>query len=162
MLFIVMNRRIASKITFNYSGDSDFAIISITDVNSEENVFDENNNHLVGICRVKFDDVDFGDKNCITSDDAKKILSFVDSKVGKVSFIIVQCEAGISRSAGVCAGLMKIYNGDDFEIFDNPKYCPNMSCYRTILETYFGSYNEEEANNKFLHNVEIAREYEDW
>lgn len=162
MRFIVKGRKSSREFTFSYSGSAYFAIISITDVGSKNNIFNSNNKHLVDVCRVSFDDVDFGQENCITVADAKKILSFVDNNIDKVSFIIVQCEAGISRSAGVCAGLMKIYNGDDFEIFDNPKYCPNMSCYRTILETYFGSYNEEEANNKFLHNVEIARKYEGW
>lgn len=157
-----MNRKSASKLTFDYSGDSDFAIVSITDVNTNDNVFDKNNKYLSGVCRVKFDDVDFGEENCITVDDAKKILSFVESKIDKVSFIVVQCEAGISRSAGVCAGLMKIYNGDDFEIFDNPRYAPNMSCYRMILETYYGAYNSKEAEEKFWHNVEVTRKYEGW
>jgi hypothetical protein len=123
MRFIVKGRKSSREFTFSYSGSAYFAIISITDVGSKNNIFNSNNKHLVDVCRVSFDDVDFGQENCITVEDAKKILSFVNNNIDKVSFIIVQCEAGISRSAGVCAGLMKIYNGDDFEI------CMPLNCY---------------------------------
>lgn len=47
--------------------------------------------------------------------------------------VIVHCDAGTSRSAGVAAAILKAYTGDDSQIFDNPKYKPNMLCYRTVL-----------------------------
>ena len=34
----------------------------------------------------------------------------------------------------LAAALMKYFNGDDSPIFDNPQYCPNMRCYRMVLE----------------------------
>ena len=52
--------------------------------------------------------------------------------------MIIQCDAGVSRSAGVAGALMKYYNGDDSEIFENPKYRPNMRCYRTMLNELEG------------------------
>lgn len=50
----------------------------------------------------------------------------------KINLIICQCEAGISRSAGVAGALSKVLNKDDSKIFED--YCPNMLVYRTVLE----------------------------
>lgn len=48
--------------------------------------------------------------------------------------IIVHCDAGISRSAGVAAAIMLWKTGDDSPIFDSGRYYPNMWCYRKTLE----------------------------
>lgn len=70
----------------------------------------------------------------IQKEDAKKIATFVMANKHNGKYFIVQCDAGVSRSAGVAAALMKYFNGDDSPIFDNPQYCPNMRCYRMVLE----------------------------
>ena len=54
----------------------------------------------------------------------------------KVDTIIVHCNAGISRSSGVCAAIMKAMTGDDSLIFENPKYLPNTTCYKVVLEEF--------------------------
>lgn len=41
-----------------------------------------------------------------------------------VNRIIIHCDAGVSRSAGIGAALNKYFNGRDQFYFDN--YCPNM------------------------------------
>lgn len=48
--------------------------------------------------------------------------------------IIVHCDAGISRSSGIAAAILKAYTGDDSQIFNSPRYVPNMRCYRVLLE----------------------------
>ena len=68
----------------------------------------------------------------IQKEDAKKIATFVMANKHNGKYFIVQCDAGVSRSAGVAA-LMKYFNRDDSPIFDNPQYCPNMRCYRMVL-----------------------------
>ena len=50
------------------------------------------------------------------------------------SYVIVHCDAGISRSSGVAAAILKAKTGDDSQIFNSPKYRPNMRCYRIILD----------------------------
>jgi protein-tyrosine phosphatase len=140
-----MSRRDASKYTFSSECIFDCIIVSITDAGSSSNNFNEENNYVKAILPLQFDDVDYGQKNCITSEDARMIIDFVLKWINKVNLVIVHCEAGVSRSAGVCAALMKIFNGSDFEIFNKPRYIPNMSCYRAILESYFKSYNSKEA-----------------
>ena len=80
----------------------------------------------------------------MTKNDAKKIIDFVNKWYNKVDVIIVHCNAGISRSSGVCAGIMKCFTGDDSQIYDNPYYHPNTLCYNLILQEY---YKEGEKNN---------------
>lgn len=157
-----MNKRNACKYTYSPECIFDCIIISITDVGSSPNYFNKENKYVKAILPLQFDDVDYGQDNCITSEDARMIIDFVSKWINKVDLIIVHCEAGISRSAGVCSALMKIFNGSDFEIFDNPRYAPNMTCYRAVLESYFGSYNSKEAEEKFLHNISVTKEYEGW
>lgn len=48
--------------------------------------------------------------------------------------VIVHCDAGISRSSGIAAAILKAKTGDDSQIFNSPKYRPNMRCYRTVLK----------------------------
>lgn len=70
----------------------------------------------------------------IQREDAKNIAIFVMANKNNGKNFIIQCDAGISRSAGVAAALMKYFNEDDSPIFNNPQYCPNMRCYRMVLE----------------------------
>lgn len=155
MNFQVLSREKAKR--FSYKPDiNNCIIISITDVFSPSNQFAANS-HIKGICRVKFDDVEFGEPNCITSEDSQRIINFVNDHINDIDEIIVHCEAGVSRSAGVCAALMQIINGDDSPIFDNPKFCPNMSCYRSVMETYYGTYNKKCADEKTKHNIDVWR-----
>ena len=155
MLFKVMNRFAASDYS-KLTNIPKTIIISITDIDASENEFHENN-QIIDILRLQFYDCEFGETGHITKEDGKKIIEFVNKHMNNIEQIVVHCEGGVSRSAGVCAALMKILTNDDWEIFNNAKYCPNMTCYRTVLETYYGSYNETEANEKIKHNIKIWR-----
>ena len=135
--FTVMSREQAKNYTFSEQEKVPYIMISINDANSMLNMF-KADPMLKGVCFLCFNDVDNGFL-AMQKKDAKKILQFVDEHIFDISEIIVHCGAGISRSAGVCAALMKILTLCDNQIFDSPKYKPNMHCYRTILDAYFGS-----------------------
>jgi len=64
-------------------------------------------------------------------DDAVTLLRFVRSHIENIELIICQCEAGISRSAGVAAALSRLYNNDDAFFFEN--YIPNTDVYRALI-----------------------------
>ena len=55
--------------------------------------------------------------------------------MNQVDFICVNCEAGISRSAGIAGALSKIYNKEDSYYFKH--FCPNMFVYTSILKEYY-------------------------
>lgn len=131
MNVIVMDRVDAIRYSYRPQ-EQKSAVISISSpaFSYREHIYPSPYNGIVSVLRLCFDDVD-GGKDCITESDAEAVKRFVNAHKDKL--IIVHCDAGISRSAGIAAALMKFYNGDDTPIFDNPKYCPNMLCYRTML-----------------------------
>ena len=124
----------------------DFKYISIT-IGTDENIKLSDDKNRVDRLDLLFDDLDttkYNDKDLtdlykeykpklFNKDMATKILEFVDKYKGLT--IVVNCEAGVSRSAGVGAALSKIYNNDDNWFFKNR--CPNMLVYRTILNKYY-------------------------
>lgn len=132
----VMDRFSAQEYSAQKHSDSSI-IISITDKAAPENELNNNDfNGVQDIIRLKFDDVDKGE-SAITDADAVNIAQFVKKWNGKIHSIIVHCEAGVSRSAGVAAAIMKyIYNNDE-TIFNSYRYCPNMLCYRKVLNALY-------------------------
>ena len=67
---------------------------------------------------------------------AGQIVEFVRGalKIGRLELIVCQCEAGISRSAGVAAGLAKCINGDDAYFFKH--FLPNSLVYSLIVKEW--------------------------
>ena len=133
MKFLVMSEREILK----YNVKEPHIIISIFSPSKTGKAFIPYRPNCLEILYLEFYDLDKDtgqfpyDRFLFNHIDAKNILNFVEKYRDKISLIICQCEAGISRSAGVAGALSKILNGDDTEIFK--KYLPNMLVYRTIL-----------------------------
>jgi hypothetical protein len=71
---------------------------------------------------------------CFSNSQAREIVEFVlADRTGK---IVVHCDAGISRSAGVAAAVAKFLTGSDECIFGNKRYIPNRYVYRKLLNTF--------------------------
>ena len=137
MILRVMNRHTAKKHSYNHNIPKTL-IISINEWDDELNRFDRRNPNLIAVLPLQFDDVDGNNPMSMTKEDARKIINFVNMHIDKVEEIVVHCKAGQSRSAGTCAALMRILLGDDRDIFESPKYTPNMHCYNTVLNAYYG------------------------
>jgi len=133
MKFLVMSEREI----LNYNVKEPHIIISIKSPDSNRPIIPYRPNCLE-ILYLEFHDLDgvhfpsSVDYELISSSQAKKVWEIVNIYKDKISLIICQCEAGISRSAGVAGALSKVLNGKDTEIFK--KYLPNMLVYRTILK----------------------------
>jgi len=133
MEFLVLNREQIEQ----YDTNKKHVVISICDPEANPvEIF--LNNPPEGILHLRFPDFDREWKgykyNYLLFDkyNAKDILKFVNRYKDEIELIIINCEAGISRSAGVAGALSKILNGDDSYFFKH--YLPNMLVYRTILE----------------------------
>lgn len=119
--------------------DTATLLISITAHGLEKaNVRANSKNNIQKILFLEFDDTD-NDKDGIQRKDATRIRTFLIKNIPKynIDTILVNCNAGQSRSAGVAAALMYYFNNDDTPIFGNYKYTPNMKCYRTVLNRIF-------------------------
>ncbi len=90
------------------------------------------------ILSLSFDDLTQEDnpKFCMQESDGKKVAEFVNEYYDDVDLIIVHCDGGISRSAGVGAAIMRVKEGDDFPLFDSQTKHPNMTCYLRTLKGF--------------------------
>ena len=156
MLFRVMSR--SDAITYSYHHFPErTVIISINDAIGPRAHFADND-QIIDVLSLFFDDVDRPNKDAITDSDAEKIVDFVNRYKNTVDQVVVHCSAGISRSAGVAAALMNMLGQDDSVIFDNPVYCPNMTCYRAVLNAANLPIVENEVQEKEELNIQRWRE----
>lgn len=97
-----------------------------------------NNPNVIRIRYFEFDDVltdyDFPYNYAITKKDSERIAKFVINYKDKIEQIIVHCDMGISRSAGVAAAIAKYLNLNNDRFFKEP-YHPNKTCYDMVLSS---------------------------
>lgn len=114
------------------------AIISINTPGDELNTFAKRDD-IVDVLYLSFHDIGMRDKEGVqmTEADAKKVVDFVIkcNKLG-VEELWVHCDGGISRSSGVAAAILKHLTGSDEKIFNSPRFCPNLTCYRLVLNKF--------------------------
>ena len=141
------------------SHNENAAVISISNY-GEEFVDVRNNpkNGIEALCQVHFNDVEAEMRNCMTDRDAANIASFVKEVSEKKDRLIVQCGYGVSRSAGVAAAILMHLTGNDSEIWRNPKYRPNITCYRKMMTAFHEVIDEQELKLK----VAVNRRYYVW
>lgn len=123
-------------------------VISITDNKSDFPEIDSTDKCL-GILRLKFGDVDdhkFADRmgvSLFNGEQAQAILGFVKAHYNDVETIIVNCDAGISRSSGVALAIHRIFNLRPEEISANPKFHPNFHVVNTLQRVFYRQAMEE-------------------
>ena len=125
-----------------------FIVISIFDSRSYPPVIGKSTN-CIGILQLCFDDVchDFGDiegEVCINSKQGKLIADFVLTYKNRAELIICQCEAGISRSAGVAAAISDYLLEDSTRFYKNSGgpngyFIPNKMVYRSVIDGLLGT-----------------------
>ena len=154
----IMSRKKAKRESYRVSVPT--VIISITDVSSNDVVF-ARNSRIKDVLRMKFDDECGGHINEMSVEQAQKIAEFVRKWESRISQIIVHCEAGVSRSAGVAAAIMKYIADDDISVFENPEYIPNMTCYRKVMEVFYGvPMDEFEIIKRVKTNLEVRKAHQ--
>jgi len=138
----VMSRRNAVLYCGQKNPDKS-VMISISDprmVYNDEPFISEDNG-ITDMLKLSFSDADgkgldvYGnpveESDLMTDEDARKVAAFVYAH--QDVYILVHCDAGISRSAGVAAAILKHFTGDDSAVFNSGRHYPNMWCYRKTL-----------------------------
>lgn len=148
MKIVILNRLMAEKVDGDL--DAPHAIISITDPREEDaNV--GNHPQCKGVLFLKFRDFDLermspwtkADLERIYPDEAmtelqaEEVVRFVRDMQDSIKALVIHCDAGVSRSAGMGAALAKCINGDDQWVFDSPLYLPNMYVYRLVFNAWW-------------------------
>lgn len=82
---------------------------------------------------LEFDDMTEGEPHCMTAEDANKIVEFVKSTSLPIT---VQCEGGVSRSAGVAAAIEEFYNKTVSDLWEDGVHTPNEWCYKLVLNAF--------------------------
>lgn len=90
------------------------------------------------VLRLSFFDISetVGNTTPMSEVQANEVFQFVSKWKDDIGLIVVHCEAGISRSAGVAAALSKWINDDDMFFFET--YCPNNLVYNRVLHAIYG------------------------
>jgi predicted protein tyrosine phosphatase len=127
------------------------AIISITDPKYDLPEF-EPNECRIAVLGQRFYDIDFSKKiiaddeseirrlygfGLFTDEQADEIVAFVRQHQKRIKLMLVHCDAGVSRSSGVAAAILKATTGSDERIFNDRRYLPNMWVYRKVLNAWY-------------------------
>lgn len=112
-----------------------YAVISISDEIRNLPLI-KVNRHFKAVLQMAFHDIDGPCGNYVqfNSDMARRIADFVYEIKDKVAYLIVHCDAGISRSAGVAAAIANHFFHDDMRYFrSNGRFLPNRLVYRLMI-----------------------------
>ena len=131
---IALSREKAIRLSYSDFND-DKIIISIRDPNKVKPEFNINNSSIKDILYLSFFDISeetksiFGGYESMSPIDAILIRDFVLKWQNEIDTIWVQCEMGMSRSAGIAAAIMEHFDIDSKEILESNQYYPNRLCY---------------------------------
>jgi len=134
----------------NYIGHINYALISIHDPSDYPVTLSYDNKRIAAHVE-SFRDVEDGSfggakfEYSITDEQALSIAQFVKRYKNNIKLLVVNCEAGMSRSAGVGAAISQYYNSNNEELYKY--YTPNSTCYRKVYNALLSD-NEQEIINK--------------
>lgn len=148
MLVKVMSRAQAERFATQRHGKTS-AIVSIRSTWDRElpRLPINDKNKIRAVCPIAADDTDafvnarYGiavDNGLMSASAARAIANFCEKWHDQVDMLIVHCDGGVSRSAGVAAAILRWFTGDDSDIFRSRSKYPNMWCYTRVLDAFRG------------------------
>lgn len=145
------------------------AIVSITSTGHNVPQFD---GRLVRrVVRLKFDDAlgwdHYKDAVPMSRGQAEEIVSFVRDVEGMPVPLpmIVHCDGGVSRSAGVAAALLDLFGDlgvDGRSVWLDGRFVPNEWCYARVMEAGGRPVTEERLRALVMDNVSAVNHRYDW
>lgn len=145
------------------------AIVSISSTDRNVPQFDDKLAQRV--LKLKFDDVlgrnDYKDAVPMSKEQAEEIVSFVSDIEGmdEPLPIIVHCDGGVSRSAGVASALLDLFGGfgiDGRSVWLDGKFMPNEWCYAQVMEAGGKPVTEEQLRSLVMDNISAINHRYDW
>lgn len=154
--FIILDRPGAVRYCYKKHEDKSI-IVSINSSNSKAaHLTKTKKNGIIAVLPLWFDDITHSIDGYVLFDDsmARNIIQFVNTWKDEADTFVVHCDAGISRSAAVCAAIRRYLGFEDMSIFDNYMYNPNPLVYYTMMEQIKDEYDPKEDDEKFSINSE--------
>lgn len=146
MQLLVMNRNEIEDYNMQ-ENKYDSIVISISDIGRfEPFITPSERNKITKVLSLKFNDTELDDEisGGIEDRHVEAIYNFILDYLDRVEMVIVQCEKGESRSAGVAKALKEVFEIEDNEI--DPEYIkyalhvgfkiPNRLVYSKVLERF--------------------------
>lgn len=133
--------------------DNNIKIITVSSYKNDIEFID-NKNKLV----LNFDDVTVQKDNSFDRDNAKKISDFVKKIDFKKEILYVACDSGVSRSSAIASAILRKYGEDEYIIWNDCKYHPNLLVYKILCEEFnlsnskFRLKRKEKMSTKALKN----------
>ena len=118
------------------------AVISIRDPDKDPVKFNPANHSIKAKLYLSFYDIDekttdvFKGFEPMAESDAGKICEYINYWQDKVDEIWVNCEAGVSRSAGIALAIAEYLNMDTSFITENSLMTPNKLCYDLVKDAF--------------------------
>lgn len=109
---------------------------------------------------LHLDIVDTATDRGITARDALAIAIFVQKSVAKgKNHVVIHSDQGISRSAGIAAGLMRAYHMDTKRIINDGHFCINGRCYEYVCRAFHLSVTQKTIESDVTRNHQMHRLY---
>lgn len=137
---LIMSRKQLKE--YKWDKEKKYGVVSISRPDEEVGWL-KLEDYIVGIIRLGFFDVEETfdvEVFAMPEDDAEAVVDFCNMIMPSIDTLIVQCDAGISRSAGVAAAISKYYFNEDQWVFNRKR--PNMHCYTLILKKFYEKENK--------------------
>ncbi len=107
-------------------------------------------NKILAVCPVAADDEDaalvarYGIRHegLMSVSTARAIARFCEAWHDEADMLVVHCDGGVSRSAGVAAAILRWFDADEYAVFRSRSKCPNMWCYNRVLDAFRGICDE--------------------
>jgi len=117
------------SISVLYNDDITIKFFLFDDVDKETKFYDLENNQYHYLIPMR-------------KDQANDIANLIKKYYNQMDYVIVHCNAGISRSAGVVGAICKYLWNDDSEVFNDKWFKPNMRVYNLLLRNFYEDENK--------------------
>ena len=120
-------------------------------------------NNIRAVCPIAADDTDafvnarYGiavNNGLMSASSARAIARFCEKWHDAVDMLIVHCDGGVSRSAGVAAAILRWFDGDDSDLFRSRSKSPNMWCYTRVLDAFRGIDSDNTPQTMLEHELD--------
>lgn len=120
-------------------------------------------NNIRAVCPIAADDTDvfvnarYGiavGNGLMSASSARAIARFCEKWHDAVDMLIVHCDGGVSRSAGVAAAILRWFDADDSDLFRSRSKSPNMWCYTRVLDAFRGIDSDNTPQTMLEHKLD--------